>query len=44
MRKKMAVTGISIGFEGFNLGIEYLKAHWTVQRWIATEREKLVSH
>jgi hypothetical protein len=41
LRKKMAVTGMAIGLEGFNLGIEYLKAHWKVQRWIADERAKV---
>lgn len=40
LRKKMAVTGMAIGLEGFNLGIEYLKAHWKVQRWIANERAR----
>ncbi|KAK2034100.1 hypothetical protein LX32DRAFT_579941 [Colletotrichum zoysiae] len=37
IRKKMAVTGLSIGFEDFVLGISLLKAFWSVQRWIAEE-------
>ncbi|KXH42142.1 hypothetical protein CSIM01_12374 [Colletotrichum simmondsii] len=37
VRRKMAVTGLSIGFEDFALGISYLKAFWSVQRWIARE-------
>ncbi|KAF6823639.1 Zn(2)-C6 fungal-type DNA-binding domain protein [Colletotrichum plurivorum] len=37
VRRKMAVTGLSIGFEDFLLGISYLKAFWTVQQWIAKE-------
>ncbi|KAK1623989.1 hypothetical protein BDP81DRAFT_330994 [Colletotrichum phormii] len=37
VRRKMAVTGLSIGFEDFALGISYLKAFWGVQRWIARE-------
>ena len=36
----MAVTGMAIGLEGFGLGIEFLKAGWAVQRWIAVERGK----
>ena len=39
-RKKMPVTAMAIGLEGFGLGIEYLRANWLVQRWIAREREK----
>ncbi|KZL80181.1 hypothetical protein CI238_08345 [Colletotrichum incanum] len=35
VRRKMAVTGLSIGFEDFVLGISYLKAFWSVQQWIA---------
>ncbi|KAF9876967.1 hypothetical protein CkaCkLH20_05813 [Colletotrichum karsti] len=37
VRRKMAVTGLSIGFEDFVLGISYLKSFWTVQQWIAKE-------
>ncbi|GKT75110.1 zn(2)-C6 fungal-type DNA-binding domain protein [Colletotrichum tofieldiae] len=37
VRRKMAVTGLSIGFEDFVLGISYLKAFWSVQQWIAKE-------
>lgn len=44
LKKRMAVTGMAIGLEGFNLGIEYLKSHWRVQRWIADECAKLVAH
>lgn len=39
LQKKMAVTGMAIGLEGFGLGIEYLKAFYGVQRWIAEEIE-----
>ncbi|OIW22573.1 hypothetical protein CONLIGDRAFT_556809, partial [Coniochaeta ligniaria NRRL 30616] len=34
IRRKMAVAGLSIGFEQFPLGISYLRAFWLVQRWI----------
>ncbi|TDZ34488.1 hypothetical protein C8035_v010631 [Colletotrichum spinosum] len=37
VRRKMAVTGLSIGFEDFVLGISYLKSFWNVQQWIAKE-------
>ncbi|KAK1585204.1 uncharacterized protein LY79DRAFT_591587 [Colletotrichum navitas] len=37
VRRKMAVTGLAIGFEDFVLGISYLKAFWGVQQWIARE-------
>ncbi|KAF4878884.1 hypothetical protein CGCSCA1_v001451 [Colletotrichum siamense] len=37
VRRKMAVTGLSIGFEDFVLGISYLKSFWAVQQWIAKE-------
>ncbi|KAL0934716.1 Zn(2)-C6 fungal-type DNA-binding domain protein [Colletotrichum truncatum] len=37
VRRKMAVTGLSIGFEDFVLGTSYLKSFWTVQQWIAKE-------
>jgi hypothetical protein len=40
VRRKMAVTGLSIGFEDFPLGISYLRAFWLVQRWIERERER----
>jgi hypothetical protein len=39
LRKKMAVTGMSIGMEDFDLAIACLRAFWKVQRWIAKERE-----
>lgn len=39
LQKKMAVTGMAIGLEGFGLGIEYLRVFWGVQRWIAKERD-----
>ena len=38
-RKKMPVTAMAIGLEGFGLGIAYLRANWLVQRWIARERD-----
>ena len=38
-RKKMPVTAMAIGLEGFGLGIEYLRANWLVQRWIAREKD-----
>ncbi|KAM0335529.1 hypothetical protein ACHAQA_000577 [Verticillium albo-atrum] len=37
IRRKMAVAGLSIGFEDFGLGISYLRAFWLVQRWIARQ-------
>jgi hypothetical protein len=40
LRKKMAVTGMSIGMEDFGLAIACLRAFWKVQRWIANERAK----
>ncbi|KAK1993547.1 hypothetical protein LX36DRAFT_693642 [Colletotrichum falcatum] len=40
VRRKMAVTGLSIGFEDFVLGISYLKAFWSVQQWIAKEGDE----
>lgn len=36
IRRKMAVAGLSIGFEDFPLGISFLRAFWLVQRWIAS--------
>lgn len=38
IRRKMAVAGLSIGFEQFPLGISYLRAFWLVQRWIAGQQ------
>jgi len=38
-RKKMSVVGMSIGLEGFGLGIDYVKAHWLVQRWVAGQAQ-----
>ncbi|CRK24377.1 hypothetical protein BN1708_013936 [Verticillium longisporum] len=37
IRRKMAVAGLSIGFESFGVGISYLRAFWLVQRWIARQ-------
>jgi hypothetical protein len=31
----MAVAGMAIGMEDFNLATSYLRAFWMVQRWIA---------
>lgn len=41
IRRKMAVAGLSIGFEDFNVGISYLRAFWLVQRWIWRERNRV---
>lgn len=38
IRRKMAVAGLSIGFEDFPLGISFLRAFWLVQRWIVAQR------
>jgi hypothetical protein len=35
LRRKMGVTGMSIGMEAFPLAITYCKTFWQVQRWIA---------
>jgi len=43
LRRKMAVAGMAIGLEGFNLAISYLRAFWLVQRWVACEGEKIRS-
>ena len=40
LKKKMAVTGMTIGMEDFGLAIGFLRAFWKVQRWVAREREK----
>jgi hypothetical protein len=40
LKKKMAVTGMSIGMEDFGLAIACLRAFWKVQRWIRKERGK----
>lgn len=42
LRKKMAVTGMSIGMEDFGLAIACLRAFWKVQRWIQREMVKAV--
>ncbi|KAE9378640.1 hypothetical protein N431DRAFT_363266 [Stipitochalara longipes BDJ] len=42
LRKKMAVTGMTIGMEDFGLAIGCLRAFWKVQRWISRERERRV--
>jgi hypothetical protein len=38
IRRKMAVAGLSIGFEQFPLDISYLIAFWLVQRWIVRQQ------
>ncbi len=35
IRRKMGVSGMSIGMEAFPLSIAYCKAFWRVQRWMA---------
>jgi hypothetical protein len=40
LKKKMAVTGMTIGMEDFGLAIACLRAFWKVQRWIARERKR----
>jgi hypothetical protein len=42
LKKKMAVTGMTIGMEDFGLSIGCLRAFWKVQRWIARERAVVV--
>lgn len=42
LKKKMAVTGMTIGMSDFRLAIAYLRAFWKVQRWVARERERAV--
>ena len=39
LKKKMAVTGMTIGMGDFGLAIAGLRAFWKVQRWIRRERE-----
>jgi hypothetical protein len=41
LKKKMAVAGMSIGLEDFNLATGHLRAFWKVQRWIAKESQKI---
>jgi len=41
LRRKMAVTGMTIGMEDFGLAISQLKAFWEVQRWVAREKERM---
>ena len=43
LRRKMAVAGMGIGLEDFNLAISYLRAFWLVQRWVACEENKIKS-
>lgn len=43
LRRKMAVTGMSIGMEDFGLSIAQLRAFWKVQRWVAVEKERMKS-
>ena len=40
IRRKMAVSGLSIGFEDFHVGTSYLRAFWLIQRWISRERKQ----
>jgi hypothetical protein len=39
LKKKMAVTGMTIGMEDFGLAIGCLRAFWKVQRWISRKGE-----
>jgi hypothetical protein len=39
LKKKMAVTGMTIGMSNFGLAIAGLRAFWKVQRWVSRERE-----
>ena len=39
LKKKMAVTGMTIGMSDFGLAIAGLRAFWKVQRWVSRERE-----
>lgn len=41
LKKKMAVAGMSIGLEDFNLATGHLRAFWKVQRWIARESRRV---
>jgi hypothetical protein len=41
LKKKMAVAGMSIGLENFNLATGQLRACWKVQRWIADARQRV---
>ena len=43
IRRKMAVTGLSIGLEDFDLSISYLRSFWLVQRWILEQQEPQVA-
>jgi hypothetical protein len=38
-KHKMAVTGMSIAMEDFNLATAYLRAFWRVQRWVVRARD-----
>jgi hypothetical protein len=40
LKKKMAVTGMTIGMSDFGLAIGGLRGFWKVQRWIARERKE----
>ena len=42
LKKKMAVTGMTIGMSDFGLAIAGLRAFWKVQRWISRQREIVV--
>ena len=41
LKKKMAVAGMSIGLEDFNLATGHLRAFWKVQRWISKEGQRI---
>ena len=38
VRRKMAVAGLSMGFEHFSLSISALRAFWLLQRWIVANQ------
>jgi hypothetical protein len=40
LKKKMAVTGMTIGMSDFRLAIGGLRGFWKVQRWVARERKE----
>ena len=41
LKRKMTITGMTIGMEDFGLAIGKLRAFWKVQRWFSNERTKL---
>jgi hypothetical protein len=40
VRRKMAVAGLSMGFDDFQASISYLRAFWLVERWITSNKMK----